>query len=223
MITKTSFISLTVFLMILGGCSQAEEPKRKTVVAESEKSYLLTLARQTLVQYLKEGTIPDPDESGLSERLTSEKGCFVTLEKKGIGLRGCIGYIFPVKPLYRSIIDNTVSAAVRDRRFPKVTEKELPDINIGISVLTVPRELDFTSGEDLLEKLVPLRDGVVLKTRYGTSTYLPQVWEDLPGKEEFLSRLCRKHGAPADEWRNGKIEVLTYQAAVFKETGYGGK
>ena len=192
------------------------------VVTEAEKTYLLTLARQTLDGYLKDKKVPDVDKSKLSERLTAKKGCFVTLTRKDTGLRGCIGHIFPVKPLYQSVMECAISSAVHDSRFHPVTHKELRDIRISLSVLTVPADLAFTSPQDLLNKLIPLKHGVVLKTRYGSSTFLPQVWGDLPDKRQFLSRLCMKHGAPADEWEKEKIKVQTYQAVVFKENNFGG-
>ena len=100
----------------------------------------------------------------------------------------------------------------------------MKDIKIEISILTVPKELTFSSPDELLDRLKPLRDGVVLKTPYGSSTYLPQVWEQLPNKETFLSSLCAKHGAPYNAWRNVEnISVSTYQAIVFHEDEYGRK
>jgi AmmeMemoRadiSam system protein A len=187
------------------------------VVTAAEQGFLLKLARQTLEMYLQNGATPQVDKSQLSERLTAEKGCFVTLTKHDSGLRGCIGYIFPVKSLYQSIIENAVHAAVEDPRFPPVTADELPGIHIEISVLTVPEDLVCSSPQDLLDQLVPNRDGVVLKTCYGNSTFLPQVWGDLPDKQEFLGHLCRKHGAPADEWKKNGVSVQTYRAVVFGE------
>jgi hypothetical protein len=99
----------------------------------------------------------------------------------------------------------------------------LKNIKIEISVLTSPRALHFSSPEDLLKKLQPLKDGVILKTRYGSSTFLPQVWEQLPQKEQFLAHLCMKHGAPADtwrkEWKDNKVDI--YHADVFSEETWG--
>jgi AmmeMemoRadiSam system protein A len=223
---------LIAALMAAGmNCAEAKEPDMKktyapdpassddAVVTAAEKEFLLKLARQTLELYLKNQETPRVDKKQLSERLTAERGCFVTLDHKDSGLRGCIGYIFPVKSLYESIIDNAVNAAVHDPRFPRVSPAELPDILVSISVLTVPQDLAFSSPQDLRDKLVPGRDGVVLKTRYGSSTFLPQVWDDLPDKEEFLGHLCRKHGAPVDEWKMSGVSVQTYRAVVFKEDG----
>ena len=96
-------------------------------------------------------------------------------------------------PLYANVISRTIAAETEDPRFPKVRPDELDDIKLEISVLTPPGDLAYNSPEDLLEKLEPLRDGVIITTRYGSSTFLPQVWEQLPGKEQFLEHLCRKN------------------------------
>jgi len=191
---------------------------------DMEKQYLINLARATLYCYLNDKSIPLVNSSLLPQKLKEKRGCFVTLNKKGKGLRGCIGYILPVENLYEGVINRAVAAAVQDPRFPPVTYDELKDIKIEISILTVPKELKFNSADELLAQLKPLRDGVVLKTPYGSSTYLPQVWQQLPDKEMFLSSLCAKHGAPYNAWRNvADISVSIYQAIVFHEQEYGRK
>lgn len=189
-----------------------------------EKEYLLNLARQTLYWYLKDGNIPQVNEDELTANLKERKACFVTLEKRGVGLRGCMGMFEPVgAPLYKNVIDRAMVAATKDTRFSRVTYNELKDIKIEISILTTPKELKFTTVEDLLSKLRPFQDGVILESRHGSSTYLPQVWEQLSDKEDFLSRLCRKHGAPANYWKKSynDLKVQTYEAIVFGEEAYG--
>lgn len=212
------FISLIIVSTVKGeSVIMPEDP-----YTQDEKEFLLNLARATLCTYLKTGSTPPIDESTLPENLRQKSGCFVTLDKRGQGLRGCIGYILPVEKLYKGIINRAVDAATNDPRFNPVQESELKNITIEISILTVPREIKFNSVEELLNQLKPLRDGVVLQTPYGSSTYLPQVWEQLPDKEMFLSSLCAKHGAPPDTWRTvSNIVVSTYQAIVFHEDGYG--
>jgi AmmeMemoRadiSam system protein A len=93
-----------------------------------------------------------------------------------------------------------------------------PDqIEIEISVLTVPKTLEFESPEDLLAKLRPHIDGVILRRGGRQSTYLPQVWGQIPDKEEFLGRLSRKAGMAPTDWREPGLTVLTYQAEAFHE------
>lgn len=215
MIKRLMLFLVTISIMVFPRLVLAEE----TNLTAGDKAYLVKLARQTLEQYLKDRSVPKPDEAKLSPALKEKGACFVTLEKKTSGLRGCMGTFSFSEPIYKTVIDRAIAAATEDPRFNPVSYDELKDIKLEISVLTVPKELPFSSPEDLLSKLVPMRDGVVLSTRYGGSTFLPQVWEQLPNKEEFLSELCMKHGAPPytwrDDYRNIKVEI--YEAIVFGE------
>jgi len=177
-----------------------------------EKKYLLDLARQTLETAVN-GKDKPAAKPGIP-RLSQNYGCFVTLNSLG-HLRGCIGNIEPIKPLYSSVIDNTVNAAFYDPRFTKVKASELGDIKIEVSVLTKPEPLESKSPDDLLSKLVPFEHGVILKSGFKQSTFLPQVWEQLPDKVLFLEHLAMKAGMEKDEWK--RAEVLVYRAVHFSE------
>jgi AmmeMemoRadiSam system protein A len=177
-----------------------------------EQDFLLNLARQTLVQYLQDGTVPEVDETGLSERLKEKRACFVTLNKYGM-LRGCIGNLTPETQLYKAVIENAVNAAVRDPRFVPVTYEELSEITIEISVLTVPEKMQYDNSEDLLTKIQG--KGVMIFAGAQRATYLPQVWEQLPDPEEFISNLCSKAGLPSTFWKEGTLDVYVYTAQVF--------
>lgn len=192
------------------------EPKQEELTAQDKKE-LLKLARQTLETYLATGQKPKVNADIMSKALTKKQGCFVTLNKNG-QLRGCIGHILPQEELYKCVIDNAVNAAVNDRRFKPVTYDELKDIEVEISVLTVPERVPFANGQDLKEKLEPMKDGVVLKRGWHQSTYLPQVWEQLPDKEMFLSRLCIKGGMQPTCWQDNTTQVYKYNAIVFDES-----
>lgn len=191
--------------------TDTEEPLTK-----QEQNFLLKAARETLETYLKTGKMPEIDKNKLTPTLKKIQGCFTTLNKNN-NLRGCIGHILPQEELYKCVIDNVINAAVNDRRFSPVKYEELKDIEIEISVLSVPEKLEFSSGEDLKNKLRPEIDGVVLKKGFKQSTYLPQVWEQIHDKEQFLSSLCKKGGLSSDCWQDTTTEVLTYQAFVFSE------
>ncbi|MBN2567373.1 AmmeMemoRadiSam system protein B [Candidatus Woesearchaeota archaeon] len=182
----------------------------------SEKSWMLALARRAVEGWVRTGTKVTVDASEVPARLKETRGCFVTLNEGG-ALRGCIGHIIAQEELYKCIIDNAINAASNDARFEPVAASELDDIAIDISILTHPEELAFGSPEELLGKLVPLRDGVVLERGWRTSTYLPQVWEQLPGKEEFLTQLCKKQGSEGDCWRDPGTKVYVYRTIVFGE------
>lgn len=190
--------------------------QEKEQLNEEEQEFLLELARDTVEQYLKTGKKPSVDESKLTPALKEVQGCFTTFTENN-NLRGCIGHILPQEELYKCVMDNAINAAVNDARFNPVVYDEMKDIKIEVSVLTVPQKLEFSSGEDLLSKLRPMVDGVVLKQGFRQSTYLPQVWANFKSKEEFLPSLCMKGGMPLDCWKNTDTEVYTYQAFVFEE------
>ncbi|MBI4992662.1 MAG: AmmeMemoRadiSam system protein A [Candidatus Magasanikbacteria bacterium] len=184
------------------------------MLTPQQQSYLLSLARCTLERHFGSGQTMGDD---VEEKLKEKRGTFVTL-KKNEELRGCIGHIEPVQEVYKDVIDNALAAAFEDTRFLPLKADELSEIKIEISVLTQPRELKYSSVDDLLAKLTPLRDGVIVRKGYRGATYLPQVWEGMKDKEEFLSSLCQKAGLSPAEWRSGNLLVFTYQAEVFGET-----
>jgi AmmeMemoRadiSam system protein A/AmmeMemoRadiSam system protein B len=180
----------------------------------SERKQMLELARRTLRTVVTGATVDDPKLTG---KLAETKGCFVTLTIGG-QLRGCIGHIIAQEPLYKAIIDNATSAALRDTRFTPVRPDEVDKIEVEVSVLTAPEPLAFTTPEDLLAKLRPHRDGVVLQVNGRGSTYLPQVWEQIPDKVVFLDSLSQKAGCPAGAWRQPGTQVLIYHVEAFKES-----
>jgi AmmeMemoRadiSam system protein A len=184
-------------------------------VNAKEKEYLLELARQTLEKFFEgeKDLVPkDIPHDGLKKKA----GTFVTLTKDG-NLRGCIGSIMPVDPIYSSVVKNSLSAAFMDSRFAPLAEDELNDIKIEISVLTVPKELKYDSPDDLLKKLRPGVDGVILDCGGAGSTFLPQVWKSLPEKEKFLSHLCIKAWLEPECWKNEKCKISVYQVEAFEE------
>ena len=200
------------------GTESAEQPKqeRPDTYNDAQRKSLLELARRTLTDVVTLGRLPEVDAAKVDEKLKQTRACFVTLTEGG-QLRGCIGSIFPREPLYQSVIHNCQSAATRDPRFPPVGTDELDKLKIEISVLTVPSRLEFKTPDELLAKLRPNVDGVVLRVGGRQSTYLPQVWEQLPGKEQFLDRLAMKAGLPQSAWRNPDTLILVYQAEAFEE------
>lgn len=219
MIGKKYVLGLLFVACALSAAYSVEDP-----YTSQEKAYMLNLARQTLFWHLKYGrSKPSPQSAGLSSALREKRPCFVTLNHFLTGLRGCIGMFEFDQPLYQNIISRSIAAATMDSRFPPVPADNLRYIKIEISILTEPKKLTFTSAEELLEKLHAGEDGVILYTPYGTSTFLPQVWGQLPSKDAFLSHLCRKQGAPEKYWRTHvkNIEIEIYHAIHFQEDGYG--
>ena len=174
---------------------------------EAEKQELLKVARETLEMYLKTGKTLEPQTD--NPKFKENRGVFVTLKKHG-ELRGCIGYIEPIKSLIEAVRDNAISAAVDDRRFLPVTAEELDEIEIEISILTLPQP-------DTIENIIKGKKGVVLRQGNRGATYLPQVWEDLPDSEQFFQSLCEKGGLPASCYQDSNTQISSYEAIVFEE------
>jgi len=183
----------------------------------TEREQLLALARRALKEAVAPGRSPLADTNNWPAKFRESRGCFVTLTRAG-ALRGCIGHIFPQESLYRAIQDNARSAALEDPRFRPVQPGELNQLEIEISVLTEPKQLPFTSPEDLLDKLQPNKDGVVLKIGDRGATFLPQVWSQIPDKVEYLNRLSEKAGCAPGDWRKPGVSVLIYRVEAFKES-----
>lgn len=180
-----------------------------------ERSVLLNAARAAILASLEAGELAT-DAAESFPALQEDRGCFVTLHKRG-ELRGCIGTIEPVAPLITGVINNARNAAFRDPRFPAVTAHEMSAITVEVSVLSVPRDLAFSDGEDLKNKLIPGVHGVILSREGRSATFLPQVWEQLSDKEAFLTHLCLKAGLPGAAWQDSKTRVKVYEAEHFTE------
>lgn len=172
---------------------------------KGEQEFLSKIARTSLEYQLRRGEKFEPQT--VNQKLWEKRGCFVTLRRQG-ELRGCIGLIEPVESLLLAIRDNAVAAA-RDPRFAPVEEFELDDLEIEISVLTVPVKCS-------LSEIKP-GDGIVIKRGDNSATFLPQVWQDLPKKNDFLAALCHKAGIDYALCQDKEMEFFRYQAIVFSE------
>jgi AmmeMemoRadiSam system protein A len=175
-----------------------------------EKKELLKLARTTIEKYLEDGSKEYPQTE--NSKFREKRGVFVTLHKKG-DLRGCIGYPLPTKPLIEAVVDNAISSATEDFRFHPVAPDELKDIDIEISILTVPQKVGS------YKDVVVGRDGIIISKGFMRGLLLPQVpVEQGWNLEEYISYGCRKAGLPADEWKSG-VGIETFQGIVFGEEG----
>jgi uncharacterized protein len=181
-----------------------------------EKQTLLRLARQALETGVRREVLMPIDDLLLTPTLRADGASFVTLTVRG-NLRGCIGALEPYQPLAEDVREHAVAAALEDYRFPSVQEPELSSIDIEVSRLTKPIALNYSDCDDLLGKLRPGVDGVILRDGSRRATFLPQVWEKIPAPAEFLDNLCYKMGTAPDTWRCKHLEVLVYQVEEFHE------
>ena len=151
-------------------------------LSDEEGNYLLAAARSAIEEVLLgNGGKEEYDESGLSSRLVQRRGTFVTLTMEG-NLRGCIGHIIPQESLFDGVRINAVNAAFKDPRFRPLSKEELKRIKVEVSILTEPKPISYSGYQDLLEKLRPGTDGVIIKKGGYQATFLPQVWGAIAGK-----------------------------------------
>jgi AmmeMemoRadiSam system protein A len=189
-------------------------------LSEAQGQLLVKLARQTLMQRLGK-QIPQNEIDSLNAALTnscfsSSCGTFVTLTIDG-QLRGCIGNLTSSESLVSGVRRNAINAAFHDPRFTPLTVQELEQVEIEVSILSEPQPLNYSDGADLLGKLRPNIDGVILRKDFASATFLPQVWEQLPQPQDFLTHLSLKAGLASDAWQNPELEVSTYQVQYFAE------
>ncbi len=186
-------------------------------LTSQEKEILLKIARESLEAKLRGEKLPPLNAPAQqTPHLQAEGATFVTLTING-KLRGCIGTLQAYQPLAKDVREHALDAALNDYRFPQVQLEELDSIQIEISRLSAPVPLEYADAEDLLAKLRPNVDGVVLRDGSRRATFLPQVWEQLPNARDFLSHLCQKMGARPDLWQHKKLDVLIYQVEEFSE------
>lgn len=177
-----------------------------------DRKRLLRLARASLEAHLAGRALPPLPDDALCGRLA---GAFVTIRVAG-ALRGCLGRLAADRPLGAIVRDMTVAAARDDPRFAPVTAEELPALTLEISVLRQPAP--FAPVDPA--RLVIGRDGLIVRRGRRTALLLPQVaaehgWD----AERFLEACCRKADLSSDAWREPGLDVLTFQADVFEETG----
>ena len=181
---------------------------------------LVKLARHTLSEHLSK-QIPQKEIDSLNAALTdpcfnSSCGTFVTLTIDG-KLRGCIGNLTSNESMVSGVRRNAINAAFHDPRFSSLSLSELDRASIEVSILSEPRPLYYREAADLLKKIRPHIDGVILRKDPASATFLPQVWEQLPQPQDFLTHLCLKAGLASDAWQHSELEVSTYQVQYFEE------
>ncbi len=174
-----------------------------------EKIYLLKLARETIETQLKYHR--NPETKPISPKVQEKFGVFVTLHKFG-ELRGCIGYVEGIKPLYQAVMDMAKAAAFEDPRFPPVELSEVPDLDIEISVLSPLKKIES------IDEIVIGKHGLIMQRGFHRGLLLPQVATEWNwNREEFLRQTCLKAGLPPDAWKDPETEIYIFSAEIFSE------
>jgi AmmeMemoRadiSam system protein A len=185
------------------------------LLSREEQKTLLAIARQSIVDGLSSGVPLPVRSSDFPDNLREERASFVTLNMHE-QLRGCIGSLEAIRPIVEDISENSFAAAFRDSRFSPVTTDEMENIDIHISILTTPQPVEFTCEQDLLSKILPGIDGLILIDGLHRGTFLPAVWKSLPDSKDFLDQLKLKAGLAKNYWSD-QIQILRYQTESFGE------
>jgi AmmeMemoRadiSam system protein A len=169
------------------------------------------IAREAINSYFKKQEFYPGEET--EKKYSEEKASFITLTKNK-QLRGCIGSLEATKPLWKDIIENAINAAFHDPRFEPLKEKELDDIKIEVSILSEPKPLKMKNHK-FIQKKINREMGLILKYKGHTATFLPQVWEEIHDKIEFLEQLAQKAGLNKNDWQHA--DLFYYTVEKFKE------
>jgi len=178
---------------------------------KQHQTLLLQIARDSIRRAFERKRLVLP--AGLPAELLEKRASFVTLTIGG-ELRGCIGMLEACRPLAEDVAENAIAAAFEDPRFNPLSTAEFEQVEIHISVLSPPEEIVFSSQADLLKKIRPGVDGLILQEGRRRGTFLPCVWEDLPDAELFFTHLKLKAGLPSTYWSN-TVRVFRYTADYF--------
>ncbi|MEA3369118.1 MAG: AmmeMemoRadiSam system protein B [Candidatus Ratteibacteria bacterium] len=205
---KEQVVGYSAIVFYREGKAEKKKKEEKKLLDREEQEKLLKIARVSIENALRKKD--PPGFTDISDNLKKLGGVFVTLNKQG-RLRGCIGFPEAVLPLYQAVSQAAVSAALKDYRFPTVTQKELSDIEIEISALSPLEKISD------VEKVEVGRHGLVIRKGIYSGLLLPQVpveygWD----RAEFLERICEKAGLPRGAWR-GNVELYIFTAQVFHE------
>lgn len=166
---------------------------------------LTEIARKTIEAKIQ-NTNFELDEK-TKQQYAEIKASFVTLTMFN-QLRGCIGSLHATRPLWKDVQENAIHAAFHDPRFPPMDENEIKNVHVEVSVLSTPEKLSYADEKDLLKKLNKTM-GLILKSGYRSATFLPQVWEELPHKVDFLENLSMKAGLDKDAWKHAEFWYYT--------------
>lgn len=184
-------------------------------LAPATHEYLLALAVSAIRTGLEVVRPALPELDDCPAELATHRACFVTLTTGPARLRGCCGTLEARRPLAAEVWHNALASAFADPRFDPLEPAELADLHVSVSVVGPLEPVEASSEAQLLDALVPGRDGLLLSWRQHRATFLPAVWESLPERRDFLGELKRKAGLPAGFWAPNVV-VHRYRTETCK-------
>jgi AmmeMemoRadiSam system protein A len=182
-------------------------------LSQANRALLLDVARRSIEHGLQYQAPLTVNPSDYPETLRPLRATFITLEIDG-RLRGCIGTLEARSPLVQDVAEHAFSAAFEDPRFMPLRQEELPHLDIHISILSPPEPMEFSSEDDLLARLQPGVDGLIIRFGQRRATFLPSVWESLSEPYVFLAQLKQKAGLPLDFW-SPELKAERYTTESF--------
>lgn len=185
------------------------------MIALKDAKALIKLARDAISSVFESKQVEA--ENKLMDRFSKPQGIFVTItiDKQ---LRGCIGFVEPVFPLFEAVIRAARAAAFEDPRFPRLQKEEFKNIEVEISVLTEPELIEVDKPDGYLKKINIGKDGLIIRSRFGSGLLLPQVFTRYKcSVKQALEMTCHKAGLDEDAWKDLNSKVFKFQAQIFKE------
>ncbi|MDX1918118.1 MAG: AmmeMemoRadiSam system protein A [Candidatus Caenarcaniphilales bacterium] len=185
----------------------------------SIRQSILAQLRGFLMEYLKDGSVPDISSLALDYNLLNQEGaCFVSLFK-GDKLRGQEGSIFPYRALHLDLVANCLRAAIEDPHFEELKLEELSEIKIKVSILDKIQFIRAKSSFQLLDRIVSGKHGLILQQNNHRTVMFTDQWSKVRDKLDFLSKLCRKAGLSQDAWMNpkNKLQFFSFETIDFAE------
>lgn len=176
---------------------------------------LLDVARKSLMSRLTRGTLPQVRVDSYPAPLRSVMASFVSLRQND-RLRGCIGSLFPFRPLVSDVVNNAARAGFEDQRFGPLTARDLTQVQIGVSVLSRPMELGASDRDDLIAQIAQGQHGLIVQEGDRRGVLLPSVWDNLPEPQDFVGTLLRKAGLAPDHWSDS-LRFHSFHAETFTE------
>jgi hypothetical protein len=180
---------------------------------------LVSIARKTIEDFFKTGKL----KIKLDKKFQDKRGVFVTIHSYPDNeLRGCVGFTTPEYSLYEAVQKASIEAAFHDNRFLPLTEDELDKVVFEVSILSLPEVLNGTP-DKRIEKIEKDKDGLIIEYGIRKGLFLPQVWEDIQDKKQFLEALCWKAGLTPDYVFDKNTKLYKFNVKAFKEVEPKGK
>jgi AmmeMemoRadiSam system protein A len=195
---------------VVGYGSFIFEPADDAHTPEVFAKVLLQLAQQVVIKGAELNDKPKIELKNIPRSLFTYRSCFTTIEIDH-QLRGCYGSFTPAKPLIADVVDQSYNAAFKDPRFKPMTMKDVEVADISLSLLSIPCLFPIEDEQDLISKITPEKDGLILRSKGKSGLFLPSVWDSLPEPEEFVKGLKRKAGFKEDYWSDD-IQIFRYTA-----------